>query len=245
MDKFRSLGMSPSEVKVYLLLLNTGPLTAKEISDHAQVPFSKIYVVLNRLEKKGWITSLSGRPVKYNARPPQEAVEIAKSNLEMSMSEAAEYIAKELQPIYERRSVTLQPNLLVFYGESNISLKMLDLILRTERELLLAIHHRLETLFEYSSRISSIKMLGNRPRIKILITRNMLDEVEQLKEFGAELRYRDQMYGGGAISDDREAIIILDKDEKYSMAIWSTHHSLVELAKSYFDKLWNSSEVVV
>jgi len=244
-EKFRSLGLSPNEIKVYLLLISQGPLTAKEISDYAMVPFSKIYMILNSLERKGWITSSVGRPIKYSARAPQEAVEIVRKNLERSMNEAAEYIAKELQPIYERMSVSVQPNILLFYGEPNISMKMVDVILNSRKELMLAIHHRLETLFEYSSRLSSMaNVLKNRPRIRVLVSKNLVDEIMPLVSIGAEVRYRDEMYGGGAIADDREAIIILDKGEVYSTAIWSTHHSLIELAKAYFDKLWEKSKVV-
>ena len=244
-EKFKNLGLSQNEMKVYLLLLYSGPLTAKEISEYSQVPFSKIYLVLNNLEKKGWLNSSTTRPIKYSAKPPQEAVEIVKRNLEKSVNDAAEYIARELQPIYDRMSVSLQPNILLFYGEDNIAMKMVDVILSTRRELLLALHHRLETFFEYSSRFSSIKLMKGRPRIRILVSKELIDDVYPLKDAGAEVRYRDEMFGGGAISDDREAIIILDKDERYSTALWSTHHSLIELAKSYFEKIWNTSKMVV
>lgn len=244
-EKFKNLGLSQNEIKVYLLLLYSGPLTAKEISEYSQVPFSKIYLVLNNLERKGWLNSSTTRPVKYSAKPPQEAVEIVKRNLEKSMNEAAEYIARELQPIYDRMSVSLQPNILLFYGESNIAMKMIDVILSTRRELLLALHHRLESFLEYSSRFSSIKLIQNRPRIKILVSKELIDDVYPLIDVGAEVRYRDEMFGGGAISDDREALIILEKDDRYSTALWSTHHSLIELAKSYFEKIWSTSKMVV
>ncbi len=244
-EKFKNLGLSQNEMKVYLLLLYSGPLTAKEISEYSQVPFSKIYLVLNNLERKGWLNSSSTRPVKYSAKPPQEAVEIVKRNLEKSVNDAAEYIARELQPIYDRMSVSLQPNILLFYGEDNIAMKMVDVILSTRRELLLALHHRLETFFEYSSRFSSIKLIKSRPRIRILVSKELVEDVYPLIDVGAEVRYRDEMFGGGAISDDREAIIILDKDDRYSTALWSTHHSLIELAKSYFEKIWSTSKMVV
>jgi len=244
-EKFKNLGLSQNEIKVYLLLLYSGPLTAKEISEYSQVPFSKIYLVLNNLERKGWLNSTTTRPVKYSARPPQEAVEVVKRNLEKSMNEAAEYIAKELQPIYDRMSVSLQPNLLLFYGEDNIAMKMVDVILGTRRELLLALHHRLDTFLEYSSRLSSVKLVDTRPRIKILVSKELVDDIYPLVEIGAEIRYRDEMFGGGAISDDREALIILEKDERYSTAIWSTHYSLIELAKSYFEKIWSTSKMVI
>jgi sugar-specific transcriptional regulator TrmB len=57
----------------------------------------------------------------------------------------------------------------------------------------------------------------------------------------AEVRVRDQMFGGGIIVDGKEAILFLGED-KPTLVIWSNHLGLVQFAKDYFQHLWNSSE---
>ena len=57
----------------------------------------------------------------------------------------------------------------------------------------------------------------------------------------AELRARDQMFGGGIIVDGKEAMLFLG-EEKPSLVIWSNHVGLVRFARDYFQFLWDSSK---
>ena len=52
-----NLGLTDYEMRAYISLLKAGKLTASELSEVAGVPYSKIYDVLENLEKKGWIRS--------------------------------------------------------------------------------------------------------------------------------------------------------------------------------------------
>jgi sugar-specific transcriptional regulator TrmB len=78
----RELGLTRYETRAYLALLDKGVLTASQISEHAEVPYSKIYEVLSSLEKKGWIKTERGRPSRYHPKAPLEALEAAKLRLE-------------------------------------------------------------------------------------------------------------------------------------------------------------------
>jgi hypothetical protein len=57
----------------------------------------------------------------------------------------------------------------------------------------------------------------------------------------AEVRVRDHMFGGGVITDSKEAMLFLGED-KSTLVIWSNHLGLVKFAKEYFQFLWESSE---
>jgi hypothetical protein len=64
----------------------------------------------------------------------------------------------------------------------------------------------------------------------------------RLKEY-AEVRLRDQLFGGGAIADSDETIIILGEEGRSpTLAIWSDHAGLARIAKIYFEHLWRDSE---
>jgi hypothetical protein len=51
------------------------------------------------------------------------------------------------------------------------------------------------------------------------------------------------MFGGGIITDGKEAILFLG-EEKPSLVIWSNHVGLVQFARDYFEFLWNSSKKI-
>src|SRR3989442_13039486 len=59
-----------------------------------------------------------------------------------------------------------------------------------------------------------------------------------------QVRTREQMFGGGIISDDDQIIILLGEDplKGLTLAISSDHIGLVRFGKSYFEYLWESSK---
>ena len=80
--KTRSLGLNTYEVKIWTALLSRGVSTAGELSDIANVPRSRSYDVLESLEKKGFVIMKLGKPIKYLAVPPKEALERVKTHIE-------------------------------------------------------------------------------------------------------------------------------------------------------------------
>ena len=58
------IGLTGYEIKTFAALLNTGEITASDLSQKCWVPYSKIYEVLGGLEEKGWIGSDNSRPTK-------------------------------------------------------------------------------------------------------------------------------------------------------------------------------------
>ncbi len=52
-ETLREMGLNAYEVDAYMALLESGQMTAMEISREAKVPYSKIYEVLNSLKEKG------------------------------------------------------------------------------------------------------------------------------------------------------------------------------------------------
>jgi len=57
-----------------------------------------------------------------------------------------------------------------------------------------------------------------------------------------EVRCRDKMFGGGAISDGNEVLLLFSDERGEITAIWSDHPGLAGLAKDYFNYLWKESE---
>lgn len=103
----RRLGLSPYEASAYSALVLHGPLTAAELGKITRIPQSRVYDVVSKLVKKGFV-AVSGRtPSIYRAVRPSVALtayseEIAK-NLSSIAAKAAEIGEKirGLQPPLE------------------------------------------------------------------------------------------------------------------------------------------------
>ena len=96
LSKMKEFGLNSYESKVWTALLSRGVSTAGELSDIANVPRSRSYDVLESLEKKGFVVMKLGKPIKYIAVPPEEAIERVKKRIK-SQAEEDEKILEELK----------------------------------------------------------------------------------------------------------------------------------------------------
>ncbi len=69
-----TLQLNSYEAQVYVSLLEKGIASASELAENSKVPRSRCYDVLESLEKKGFVFMKIGKPIKYIAIAPQEAI---------------------------------------------------------------------------------------------------------------------------------------------------------------------------
>lgn len=112
-----NLGLTDYEIKVYIALLECGDSTASRLSEVADVPYSKIYEVLDSLEKKGWIGTEGGRPARYYPKSPLTALETRRIRIEREFREHEEVVLSELLPIYEGRGFRERHDIWILRGE--------------------------------------------------------------------------------------------------------------------------------
>ncbi|MDP9197457.1 MAG: hypothetical protein M3O24_02710 [Thermoproteota archaeon] len=66
-------GLSKYEARAYITLVERGTLGASEIAYHSNLPRTKIYTTLKKLEKKGLSTITEQKPLTASAVPAEEA----------------------------------------------------------------------------------------------------------------------------------------------------------------------------
>jgi len=82
----RDIGFTEYEAKAYIALVALGSATIREISELSKVPASKLYEILPRLEERGWIFSITNRPIRYIARDPEEVISALKLKYEYTFN---------------------------------------------------------------------------------------------------------------------------------------------------------------
>jgi sugar-specific transcriptional regulator TrmB len=236
----REIGLNAYEIDVYVTLLESGQITAMEISKKTKVPYSKIYDVLNSLKGEGWIKNVEARPTKYYPMPPIEALATAKIKIEDKYVDWEGAILRELQPLYEKRELVERPDILILHGEQGIMVKLEETLKKATKEIMIAAPEFSKTVLA-SSTFFLEALQRARVDVKLMVA-GKTEEWENLKRLGSlgELRVRDRMFGGGVIVDEKEAILFLG-EEKPSLVIWSNHAGLVRFAREYFQFLWDSS----
>jgi len=237
----REIGLNAYEIDVYIALLESGQATAMEISKKANVPYSKIYDALNSLKDKGWIKSVETRPTKYYPTPPIEALTSAKIRIEDKYASWEQSIIREMQPLYEKRELVERPDILILHGQQGIMAKLEEALKKANKEIMIAAPEFSKPVIT-SATIFLETLKRTRVNVKLMVA-GKAEDWRSLRGLGSigELRVRNQMFGGGIIVDEKEAILLLG-EEKPSLVIWSNHAGLVRFAREYFQFLWDSSK---
>jgi len=238
----RDFGLTDYEVKTYVALVEAGPMAASELSTQAGVPYSKIYEIIGNLERKGWVETEQGRPSKYYAKAPSMALESSRIRIENNLKVSLDDALGELQPLYERKDVKEKPDIWIVRGQNNILDKIKETLDRTKRELLVAVPVVPEAIVTLAAPLLSI-MRDRGVKVSILVTSSAgRDALKRLRSV-ADVRVREQMFGGGIISDSDQIILLLGEEPEkgLTLAISSDHIGLVKFGKNYFEYLWENS----
>jgi sugar-specific transcriptional regulator TrmB len=240
-----NLGLTSYEIKVYLSLLEHGSMTASDISKTSGVPYSKIYEVLNSLENKVWLESASERPQKFFPKSPTTALEAIRLQKQNELKSNEEIIKNELMPIYEKSGIKEKPEIWVVRGLYNIADKVSEIIQNSQRELLIALPQIAQEIAK--SLQPMLRTLHDKGiRIVVLVSEGTSIEIIKAISRIADVRIKDNMFGGGVIGDGIQVLILLGEEGNRNgssepIAIWAEHPGLAVYAKDYFNYLWNDA----
>lgn len=240
-----AIGLTSYEVKAYTTLLIEGPLIAQELSTRSGVPYSKIYEVLGKLEEKGWVESDNSRPTKFYPKSPATALESMRMRMESEMKEAESVIMSELMPLYSKSGVKERPEIWVLRGLYNIVAKVKEVILASEKELLIALPAVAGSISKQMQPL--LRELSDKGvRIVIIAAESTSSDVIKALSRVADVRLKDSMFGGGVISDSRQVILLLASERLSNepLAILAEHTGLASFAKEYFNYLWKDARQI-
>lgn len=240
----QDLGLTDYEIKVYVALLDNPGSQASEIGRSSEVPVSKIYEVLSNLERKGWVESEQSRPAKYYPKSPSTALQAFRMRLERELKANEEYLIQELMPRYEKKETQERPDIWIVRGEYNILAKAREAIERSKNELLAVVPSALNDVVELI--LPALQGLHERGvKVRLMMSSQVDSKSLETVSLSADLRLRENMYGGGVIGDSREVVILLGRstnemlsESERALAIWSDHAGLASFAKNYFEFLW-------
>lgn len=236
----KDLGLTEYETRTYTALVLGGPSTAGDLSEAANVPYSRIYDILSRLERRGWVEVQSSRPARYKAKPPAEVIRLLRIEREQRLKETGEEIVKELEPLYEQKAEARRPDIWVIRGERNLGGKIGEMLVRARVEVLVSLSVLPREFLEPGviSPLLAAKNLTLR-----LITSENRKHINKLKAISnLEVRFRKPLFGGGVIVDGNEVLLLLASTGE-KLGVWSNEVGLAKFAKDYFEYLWRDSKV--
>jgi len=101
-EKLQRIGLTEYEAKAYLSLLKDHLNSATKLSEKSGVPRTKIYSVLESLERKGWILIYSGIPLLFKAVDPRDVFKKVKKDYEEFLGAIQTTLKEEVKEMKEK-----------------------------------------------------------------------------------------------------------------------------------------------
>lgn len=248
LNTLQRMGLTYYGSKAYAALVAMGPSTPGDVSREAEIPRSKVYEVLKRLEEEGWAHVERGRPLKYRPRRPRDAIDDRKSLLYSDV----EYAASELSSVYERHIDRESPKVWLVRGMDGISERISDMMARAKHDIVL-----LGALYS-PAEIARITTGLDRARkrgvhVRIITRRHIelkdrdIDLVEALSGAAPEIRLYKTPFIKFVVIDGREILIMFSKvtddvpDVENAIAIWTPNGEVATLMQSNFNLMWDAA----
>ncbi|MBT3303752.1 TrmB family transcriptional regulator [Candidatus Woesearchaeota archaeon] len=252
----RYFALNLYEVKIWTALLSRGVSTAGELSDIADVPRSRSYDVLESLEKKGFIITKIGKPIRYIAVSPAEVVERVKVNLKNDADEKVKYleelkttdVLKELNNLHTQGIELVEPSELSgsLKGRHNLY-NHLELTIRGAEKsvaILTTTQGFIRKIEGLKPTFEKLKKRGVQIKIAAPLTKECKAAIKDLGNL-AEIKNTD-IPGRFAIIDGKEIIFMIlndtDVHPTYDTGIWVNTPFFASSMENMFNASWDSME---
>ena len=235
LSKMKEFGINSYESKVWAALLSRGVSTAGELSDIANVPRSRSYDVLESLEKKGFVVMKLGKPIKYIAVPPEEAIERVKKRIKRQAEEDEQIlnelkkseILQELSLLHSKGIETQEPSEITgsVRGQDNIYNHLIYQLRSAKESVLIAttekgVERKTKALLKH---IKKAKERGVKVTFVAPFNKNTDKAQNNLSEH-ATLKNTDKEYMRFCIVDNKQITIMLTNDQdthpNHDLAVW-------------------------
>lgn len=247
----QKLGLTLYGAKAYTALVSTGPTTATVLANEAEIPRTKIYETLKRLEEEKWVIAEKGRPTIYTPRYPREIIEERKSSLYSEIDE----VSNQLTITYDQLMEKENPKVWLIRGIENITSKTMEMMDRAKQGIMLM--GALYSPGEIEPLKKHILMAKKRGVSVRIITRptmrssaGVVEIVKSLLPVTTDIKISRPPYIKNVIIDDREILVVYSRVEEgvtdldNMVAIWVSNTSVASYMASNFNLMWDASSAV-
>ncbi len=248
-----TLGLTEYEAKAYISLVEKGTSTAGDLSALSEIPHSKIYEVLMRLEKRKLIQTQKGRPILFKAVKPSTALEEIETKLKndlekersekianlennykkrlVEITEAQRTVVEELETLYETKETAEQSEDIVWTikGKTNLDTQAKDIILYAKNDVRLRLPY--DDFTEFESTIKTACSKGVKVQLLVHRLTPSAKSLEQSTEVFIEESPLPTNYGI-IIADNKKGMFI---SENYEHGFKTAGKSVLMVLTHFYD----------
>ena len=247
-----ALGLTGYESSAYVALTRRGEATASEVASIAELPRQRIYDVLEGLVGKGFATMKPGRPVRYAAASPDEALWGALDRRRQDIDRLEHGIAETIErltPDYRAGREADDPLRFIelLREPAAIAKRFMALERTAEREIL--VFTKPPYAVDPANNVEGLKLLERKIEARSVYERSVYDDPGQsaaIRMFvaaGEQARVVDHLPLKLVLIDERVALFTMEDPVAGAPALTIMiveHTSLARLLKIAFEAVWAS-----
>ncbi len=254
-------GLNVYESKVWLALLSKSIATVGEIAELSSVPRSRVYDVLEALEKRGFTIAKLGKPVKYIAVKPAVVLEHLKNNLLKeaeervkilsTIRESPEYTQLEVLHTKGVKPINPQEMSSAINGRSNIHSYMKEMISNAQKEIVIVSTGEALKRKAYFLRPLFSKLKTNGVNIRIAIStpnpnpgsnsKEKLNLIHLSKELGIPIK-KIKINARFCVIDNEKLLVFVTPDsaEEKDMAVYMSSPIFSKALTTFLNPVWKA-----
>jgi len=244
------LGLSKNEIKIYIYIARTGEHKASEISEALSLHRTETYRILRDLEKKGLISSVFEKPLKFIAIPFERALDILIETKKMKIS-LLEKKKENLVDLWlslpkQETEIERKEVFQILEGEEQISLKADEILGSPKKEILIFTSEHDLPNFYHSGLLDKLEK-KSRENVNVQLLTNyspkscFFIEKTKLKKAKYSLSTTEEL-PTFILVDDQQLLLLIRKDngKKRVAALWTNYDAFVKALKALFLELWDN-----
>lgn len=234
----RKIGLSKDAINIYEILLGAkNSLTVGEISKHTKNLDSAEYRLLYKLQDKGLVKRIKGRPMAFMALPMEDGLNVSLQKTQVELKS----LLKDVMPAHDDEKARL------IFGREEVYKAYIDYADKARKQICIyAIG------IAYSKRLEKAQTLAIRRGVYV---RHVMQELKpsnyhvlaKWQRLGIKLKQLSRSRGYHLVTiDDTCAIVTFsnpnDTEERLSMV--TTNPAIVELFQHQFEDIWSSAKKI-
>ncbi|MGD2066079.1 MAG: helix-turn-helix domain-containing protein [Candidatus Bathyarchaeota archaeon] len=256
---FLQFDLSRNEIRVYLYLARSGIQKAREISDTLSLHRTETYRILRDLEKRGLISCILEKPLKFTAVPFENAYDVLIKTKKLNV-ELLERKKKDLVDLWssipqQKTEPETKEIFQILEGEEQLILKANEIVDKNKKEICV-IAPDLDLLRLYHSGITDNLEKASKKKAKVMLLTNssvksrFIAEKMELSNV-KYLPMKSDELPSFILSDQKELLFSIkngngqqDSDarrrkEKISF-LWTNYNTFIRALNLLFTNLWSS-----
>lgn len=252
------LGLSKNEIRVYVYLARTGMLKASEISEVISLHRTETYRILRDLEKRGLVSSVFEKPLKFVATPFEKTLDILieSKRLRLQVLERKKRDLVSLWVSLPKAEVEYSKKEVfqILEGEEQISLKADEILTQSKDEICMFTSDSDISTFYHSGLLDKLERIEKKDFSVRLLTNNSTKS----KFFIKELKLN-SVKSSPTCPNDLSSFIIVDGEQLLFLinkngepkndlgerkeklaALWTNYEAFIKALSALFSELWNT-----